>query len=221
MSPARARPESPVAVDPAAVDAAAVDAAAVDAAAVDAAVADAAVIDAAVADPAAGRRLVTANRWFTWGFVVWSVLAVLVRPLRVPLAALDLVAFGAGCVAYLLAYATAVARSRTDAIGLGALFFLAEGAAPPAVRRSFWLWTSVQVVVGVAAAAVRPFTAVAFGVLVPIVGLSLMGLWSARHGRFPGRSTAAARRVGARAASTDQQSSTHEGAAIEQNGAHG
>ena len=196
MTAARARPESPVVADP--------DAAA-----------------PAPFDPAVGGRLVTANRWFTFSFAVWSVLAVVVHALRVPLAALDLAAFGAGCVVYLLAYATAVARSRTDAIGLGALFFLAEGAAPPAVRRSFWLWTSVQVVTGVVAAAVRPFTAVAFGVLVPIGGLSLMGLWGARHGRFPARSSARATSARTAATSAEQQSSTHEGAAMEQNDGHG
>ena len=217
MTAARARPESPVPADPALADPTAVDADPADSAIAAPAVADPAAADAGAADPAVGTRLVAANRWFTVGFVVWSVLAVLVRPLRVPLAALDLVAFGAGCIVYLLAYATAVARSRTDAIGLGALFFLAEGAAPLAVRRSFWLWTPVQVVVGVGAAAVRPFTAVAFGVLVPIVGLSLMGLWGARHGRFPARSTI----VRKPAARTERRLSTHDGGAMEQNDGHG
>ena len=37
----------------------------------------------------------------------------------------------------------------------------------------------------VAAASIRPFTAVAFGILAPMLGLGLMGLWGARHGRFP------------------------------------
>jgi hypothetical protein len=43
----------------------------------------------------------------------------------------------------------------------------------------------VQVVVAVAVASVRPFTALAFSVLVPMLGLGLMALWAARHGRFP------------------------------------
>jgi hypothetical protein len=41
------------------------------------------------------------------------------------------------------------------------------------------------VVVAVTAAALRPFTALAFSVLVPMLGLGLMALWAARHGRFP------------------------------------
>jgi hypothetical protein len=169
----------------------------------------------------AGQRLVDANRWFTWAFVVWSAAALAVRPLRIVLAGFDVASLVAGCVFYLLAYATAVSRSRSDAIGLGALFFLADQAAPAPVRRSFWLWTSVQLVVGVAAAAARPFTPLAFGVLVPIVGLGLMGLWGARHGSFPSRFgdvPAAA----ARPATTDEpEPSTRGGAGMEQNDDHG
>ena len=150
-------------------------------------------------------RLASVNRWFTVAFVAWSALAVAVRPARALLAAADLVAFAGGCVVYLLAYATAVSRSRTDAIGLGALFFLTDEAAPPAVRRSFWLWTAIQAVAGLAAAAVRPFTPVAFGVLAPIVGLALMGLWGARYGSFPARDAPSMRK----------------GARMEQNDGHG
>jgi hypothetical protein len=35
--------------------------------------------------------------------------------------------------------------------------------------------------------AVRPFSSLAFGVLVPVSGLGLMGLWGARYGTFPPR----------------------------------
>ena len=41
---------------------------------------------------------------------------------------------------------------------------------------------AVQVVVAVATAAVHPFTSQAFGVLVPMFGLGLAGLWGARYG---------------------------------------
>lgn len=168
-----------------------------------------------------GQRLLDVNRWLTWAFAAWSLLAVLVRPLRLPLAALDLAVFLAGCGAYLLAYATAVSRSRVDAIGLGALFFLTDEAAPPAVRRSFWLWTSVQTVVAVAAAAVRPFTPVAFGVLVPIAGLGLMGLWGARYGRFQARFPEPATAAAAGSPPDEPAPSPHDGAGMEQNDRHG
>ena len=184
---------------------------------------------------APGARLVAANRWFTVAFSAWSLLAVLVRPTRIPLAVVDLVAFGFGCVVYVLAYATAVSRSRTDAIGLGGLFFLADGAGPTRVRRSFWVFTAVQTVVAIAAAASRPFTPVAFGILAPIVGLSLMGLWGARFGRFgprfgddagppggPPVGASVAPTTDAEPGEADEPSpSTREGAGMKQNERHG
>ena len=36
-------------------------------------------------------------------------------------------------------------------------------------------------------AGVRTFTVLAYGVLVPVYGLALCGLWGARHGWFPDR----------------------------------
>jgi hypothetical protein len=45
----------------------------------------------------------------------------------------------------------------------------------------------VQTVVGVGVAAARPFTALAFSVLVPMFGLGMMALWGARHGTFTPR----------------------------------
>ena len=46
---------------------------------------------------------------------------------------------------------------------------------------------AAAVVAAGAAAAVRPYTAVAFTVLAPMFGLGMMALWGARHGRFPER----------------------------------
>jgi hypothetical protein len=47
--------------------------------------------------------------------------------------------------------------------------------------------TAVQVVAVVAAASIRPYTEVAFGILAPMFGLGLMGLWAGRYGTFPPR----------------------------------
>jgi len=46
-------------------------------------------------------------------------------------------------------------------------------------------------VVVVAAAAVRPFTPLAFGTLAPLLGLGFCGWWSARFGIFPARDAGA------------------------------
>jgi len=126
--------------------------------------------------------------WATGVFVVASILAAAwpdtFLPLSVPV---DLVLFAAGCVAFLWAYAVAIGRSRYETVTMGGLFFLSESVAPPPVTRLLRGALGVQVVVAVAAASVRPFTALAFSVLVPMLGLGLMALWAARHGRFPAK----------------------------------
>lgn len=98
-----------------------------------------------------------------------------------------LVLFAAGCVAFLWAYGIAVQRSRTDAIGIGGLYFLAGRVAPKRVKALCNGALAVQVAVSVAGASVRPFTTLAFGTLAPMVGIGINGLWAARHGRFPPR----------------------------------
>jgi hypothetical protein len=126
--------------------------------------------------------------WATGAFVVASGLAAAwpdtFLPLSVPI---DLVLFAAGCGAFLWAYALAIGRSRHETVTMGGLFFLGDDVAPPAVRGLLRGVLGVQVVVAVAAASVRPFTALAFSVLVPILSLGLMALWAARHGRFPAK----------------------------------
>jgi hypothetical protein len=140
-------------------------------------------------EPGAGRAPICRLAiWATGVFVVVSVLAAAwpdtFLPLSVPV---DLVLFATGCGAFLWAYALAIGRSRYETISMGGLFFLGEGVAPPDVTRLLRGALGVQVVVAVTAAAVRPFTALAFSVLVPMLGLGLMTLWAARHGRFPAK----------------------------------
>ena len=94
--------------------------------------------------------------------------------------------FAAGIGVFGWAYAVAVGRSRTDAIGIGGLFFL-QGSAPRHVQRALMASLAVEVVAAVATASVRPFTSLAFGILAPVYGLALAGLWGARHGTFEPR----------------------------------
>ena len=125
-------------------------------------------------------------------FAVTAALAAVVggTATTVPAAAVALALFAAGIGLFFWAYAVAVNRSRTDAIGIGGLFFLAgEGTAPAHVRRALLGALAVQTAVGLGTAAARPFTSLAFGVLVPLYGLALTGLWGARHGRFGSRRT--------------------------------
>ena len=91
---------------------------------------------------------------------------------------------------FLWAFAVAVDRSRSDAIGIGGLFFL-QGSAPRAVQVRLLGSLAVQATVAVGTAAVHPFTSQAFAVLAPMFGVGLAGLWGARYGRFEPRSAGA------------------------------
>lgn len=102
-------------------------------------------------------------------------------------AALSCVLFAVGTGALLWAYALGVSRSRTDAVTLGGLFFLSGRTAPAEVRQPFRIALAVEVVAVVVAAAIRPYTEVAFGILAPMFGLGLMSMWGGRHGAFPAR----------------------------------
>jgi len=139
------------------------------------------------ASPVEGRLLVRASWLGTALFVVAAVVVTLApEDLGDAFAVLSLGLFGAGTVAFIWAFLVAVNRSRGELIGVGGLYFLA-GCAPAAVQRAMMDSLGVEVVVALAAASIRPYTSVAFGILVPMYGLGLAGLWGARHGTFPPR----------------------------------
>lgn len=139
--------------------------------------------DVGVADPR-GDRLIELNLWGTAVFAVAAIAAAIFPAvLAVPVAVLDGAFFVAGCVAFMWAYAIAVGRSRTDEISVAGLYLML-GSTPPRVRRTMLGATVAQSVIALATAAARPFTALAFGVLVPMFGLGLSGLWAARYGEF-------------------------------------
>lgn len=102
-------------------------------------------------------------------------------------AALSVVLFVVGTGAMLWAYALGVSRSRADLVSVPGLFFLAGDVAPRPTRRALRIATAVEVVAVVAAASIRPYSEVAFGILAPMFGLGLMGIWGGRHGEFPPR----------------------------------
>ncbi len=102
-------------------------------------------------------------------------------------AGVSVVLFTIGTGAMLWAYALGVSRSRTDLVGIPGLFFLAGGVAPAATQRQLRVAVTVQVAAVVVAAAIRPFSEVAFGILAPMFGLGLMAMWAGRHGDFEPR----------------------------------
>ena len=95
----------------------------------------------------------------------------------------SLVMFFGGTLMFLAAFLVAVGRSRDEQVTLAGLLWLSD-IAPTDVARTLRLVVAVQVVVAVATAGVRPFTALAFGILAPMAGLAGIAWWAARHGSF-------------------------------------
>jgi hypothetical protein len=142
-------------------------------------------------------RIVRASWLGTAVLAVAAALAV-VWPdtLAVPYAAVAIVFFLAGCAAFVWSYGIAVGRSRAEELSVAGIWMLSGSTRAP-IRRHLLGALAVQVVIVVAAASIRPFTAVAFGVLAPMYGLGLAGLWGARHGTFPAREDPRGRRSAA------------------------
>lgn len=132
-----------------------------------------------------GRAIALVDWIGTAVFVVAAVVAAAVLGgVRFVAVGVSLGLFAVGCFAFLWAYAIAIQRSRDDEIGIGGLYFLAGPTAPRVVRRSMNAALTLQTVVALVTASVHPFTTLAFGILVPMFGLGLNGLWAARYGRF-------------------------------------
>ena len=146
-------------------------------------------MQAAFGDGVPGRWILVASWTCTAVFALAAVPA-LIDPQDAVAAffAVSVVLFLAGCALFMIDLVLAAARSRDDAMGIGGLFFLA-GSAPRGVQRHLLGSLAVQVVVAVGAAALDPFTPLAFGTLVPTIGLAFCGLWAVRHGLFPARTS--------------------------------
>jgi hypothetical protein len=135
-------------------------------------------------DTVPGRAIMLASWASTLVFSAVALLAVLDPDRFIGLFfAVSVGLFFAGCGAFALVLVLAAARSRDDAMGIGGLFFLA-GSAPRPAQRQLLGSLAVQVLVAVVAAALDPFTPLAFGTLVPVLPLALAGLWAVRHGLF-------------------------------------
>jgi hypothetical protein len=144
--------------------------------------------------PAAGGTIVRVDILGTALFVVTLALAVPLRdrrPAQFAVAGVSMLLFAVGVITALVAYARAVERSRADEVGVVGLYLLSGPTAPPEVKRTMLLLLGVQIVAAVAGATVGmidldqgQLNALAFGVLVPMFGIGMNGLWAARHGAF-------------------------------------
>ena len=104
----------------------------------------------------------------------------------VPFLVVSLVEFLVGTIVFVLAFLRAVDRSRTEAIGIGGLFF-AAGSTPRRVQQALIGSLLVQTVVAIVVGSVRLYSVMAFGVLAPMWALGFTGLWVAAYGTFPER----------------------------------
>ena len=146
-------------------------------------------------EPMPGSFLVKCNLALTSIFVVMSIVAAVTftSPWKTIGVVVSLGCFTVGIVAFLWGYWTAVQRSRADNISVAALYFLVDNCAPRSVARLMNGALGIQVVVAVATAVSRTTTdgragsTLAFGVLAPMMGLGLNGLWGATYGTFAPR----------------------------------
>lgn len=137
--------------------------------------------------PGAGSMIIIGSWAGTGLFVLTAILAAVTPSVfAAPALAVSLSLFAVGMVVFVWAILVAIARSTTDAIGIGGLFFL-QGSAPRSPQLNLMGSLVTEVVAAVVTAAARPFTSLAFGTLVPLFGLGLAGLWGARHGAFDPR----------------------------------
>lgn len=140
-------------------------------------------------------NLVRINVVLTGLFVVVTAIAAAVfsPELRVAVAVFDLVLFAIGVATFILGYFSAVQRSRYDEISVAGLFLLLDKVADRSTTLKMNTALAVQTIVGLTGAIVRgstdgkPGSTLAFGVLVPLLGLGLNGMWASKHGVFAPR----------------------------------
>ena len=102
--------------------------------------------------------------------------------------------FAVGVFAFLWSFWNAVQRSRAEQIGVMQMYLLLGAPTPARVRLIMLSMLATQIIVALVTALARsesedgsPGTSLAVGILVPMFGLGLNGLWCAFHGVFPPR----------------------------------
>lgn len=113
------------------------------------------------------------------------------RPMQVVVGAVSMVLFAAGAVTGLWAYISALERSRVHEVGVANLYLLTGRTAPKRVKLTMTLALLAQVAISLTGAIVgatgldgSEVNALAFGILVPMYGIGLNGMWAVRHGAF-------------------------------------
>jgi hypothetical protein len=127
-------------------------------------------------------------------FVIALVVAVPYRSHRFAqflIGGVSMALFAIGVASTLWAYARALERSRVEEVGVANLYLLTGPTAPKAVRRTMTSALATQIVaavvgawIGVVGLDTGELNALAFGVLVPMFGIGMNGVWAALHGSY-------------------------------------
>lgn len=170
------------------------------------------------ADPTRGAAIVRTDLAGTAAFLLAGGAGALGA--RSVMIAVSLLLFAVGVAGFLWSFFVAAERSRVDEIGVANLYLLTGPTAPRPVKRAMALALAVQVVaclvfgaIGFSGLADDEVNPMAFGILVPMFGMGLNGLWAARHGAF-GPRVAPVARAGRRAVPPSDPD-------LEQNARHG
>jgi hypothetical protein len=154
---------------------------------------------AAEADAQRGSQIVRVDVAGTVAFLIALAVAVPLREHRFAqyiVGAVSMVLFAIGVITTLWAYTRALDRSRTEEVGVANLYLLTGPTAPHRVKLTMLGALGVQVAAALAGASVGAaglnegdLNALAFGVLVPMFGIGLNGVWASRHGSYAPRVT--------------------------------
>jgi hypothetical protein len=141
-----------------------------------------------------GARVVRLNLTGTAVFLIALAIAIPLRNHRFAqflIGGVSMALFAIGVATTLWAYTRALDRSRVEEVGVANLYLLTGDTAPKPVRRTMSLALTVQIIsalagawIGVAGLDEGQLNALAFGVLVPMFGVGMNGVWAALHGSY-------------------------------------
>ena len=141
-----------------------------------------------------GVRVVRLNLAGTAVFLIALAVAIPFRNHRFAqflIAGVSMALFAIGVATTLWAYTRALDRSRVEEVGVANLYLLTGDTAPKPVRRTMSLALTVQIAAALAGAWIGvvgleegQLNALAFGVLVPMFGVGMNGVWGASHGSY-------------------------------------